>query len=132
MTRRLPSRRSNLLEEDTHVNVRQTRMLLTALGMVTLGAMEVYVPSVAESSDAAKIVVKDFTFNPTPLTVKAGSTVIWTNMDDEPHTVVSDTGVFKSGGMDTNESFSYKFDKPGTYHFTCSIHPRMVGTVVVQ
>jgi plastocyanin len=39
---------------------------------------------------------------------------------------------FKSGGIDTNESFSYKFDKPGTYHFTCSIHPRMVGTVVVQ
>jgi len=25
-----------------------------------------------------------------------------------------------------------KFDKPGTYHFTCSIHPRMVGTIVVQ
>ena len=114
------------------MNVRQTRMLLTALGMVTLGAMEVYVPSVAETSDPAKIVVKDFMFNPTPLTVKAGSTVTWTNMDDEPHTVVSDTGVFKSGGMDTNESFSYKFDKPGTYHFTCSIHPRMVGTVVVQ
>jgi plastocyanin len=107
-------------------------MLLTALGMVTLGAMEVYVPSVAETSDTAKIVVKDFMFNPTPLTVKAGSTVTWTNMDDEPHTVVSDTAVFKSGGMDTNESFSYKFDKPGTYHFACSIHPRMVGTIVVQ
>ena len=107
-------------------------MLLTALGMVTLGAMEVYLPSVAETSDTAKIIVKDFMFNPTPLTVKAGSTVTWTNMDDEPHTVVSDAGVFKSGGMDTNESFSYKFDKPGTYHFTCSIHPRMVGTIVVQ
>jgi len=34
--------------------------------------------------------------------------------------------------MDTNESFSFKFDKPGTYHYTCSIHPRMVGTIVVQ
>ena len=40
--------------------------------------------------------------------------------------------VLTAVGMDTNESFSYKFDKPGTYHFTCSIHPRMVGTVVVQ
>jgi plastocyanin len=37
-----------------------------------------------------------------------------------------------AGGMDTNESFSHKFDKPGTYHFTCSIHPRMIGTIVVQ
>ena len=100
--------------------------------MLILGAMEVYVPSVAETADATKIVVKDFMFVPTPLTVKAGATVTWTNMDDEPHTVVSDTGLFKSGGMDTNESFSFKFDKPGTYHFTCSIHPRMVGTIVVQ
>ena len=114
------------------MNIRRTRLLLTAVGMVILGGMQVYVPSAADTPGTTKIVVKDFMFNPTPLTVKAGSTVTWTNMDDEPHTVVSDTGVFKSGGMDTNESFSYKFDKPGTYHFTCSIHPRMVGTIIVK
>jgi plastocyanin len=114
------------------MNLRRTRCLLTAAGMVILGAMEAYVPSAADTPDPTKIAVKDFMFNPTTLTVKAGSTVTWTNMDDEPHTVVSDTGMFKSGGMDTNESFSFKFDKPGTYHFTCSIHPRMVGTIDVQ
>ena len=114
------------------MNIRRTQLLRTAVGMVILAAMEVYIPSVAESSDTTKIVVKDFMFNPTPLTVKAGATVTWTNMDDEPHSVVSDTGMFRSGGMDTNESFSFKFDKPGTYHFTCAIHPRMVGTIVVQ
>jgi plastocyanin len=54
------------------------------------------------------------------------------NLDDEPHTVASDTGLFRSGGLDTNETFSFKFDKPGTYHYTCSIHPKMVGTVLVQ
>jgi plastocyanin len=100
--------------------------------MVILAAMEVYIPSVADTPNPTKIVAKDFMFSPTPLTVKAGSTVTWTNLDDEPHTVVSDSGMFKSGGMDTNESFSFTFDKPGTYHFTCSIHPRMVGTIVVQ
>lgn len=114
------------------MNIRRTQMVLTGVGMLILGGMEMFLPSVAETTDTTKIVVKDFMFNPTPLMVKAGATVTWTNMDDEPHTVVSDTGVFKSGGMDTNESFSYKFEKPGTYHFTCSIHPRMVGTVVVQ
>jgi len=114
------------------VNIRRTQLVLTAVVALILGGMEMFLPSAAETSGTAKIVVKDFMFNPTPLTVKAGATVTWTNMDDEPHTVVSDTGTFKSGGMDTNESFSYKFDKPGTYHFTCSIHPRMVGTVVVQ
>jgi plastocyanin len=61
-----------------------------------------------------------------------GEQVTWLNKDDEPHTVVSDTGLFRSSAMDTNESFSFKFDKPGTYHFTCSIHPRMVGTIVVK
>jgi plastocyanin len=114
------------------VNIRRTQLVLAAVAALILGGMEMFLPSAAETSGTAKIVVKDFMFNPTPLTVKAGATVTWTNMDDEPHTVVSDTGTFKSGGMDTNESFSYKFDKPGTYHFTCSIHPRMVGTVVVQ
>ena len=91
------------------MNIRRTQMLLTAVGMVAIGAMEVYVPSVAQTADPTQIVVKDFMFSPTPLTIKVGSIVTWTNKDDEPHTVVSDTGVFKSGGMDTNESFSYKF-----------------------
>jgi plastocyanin len=107
-------------------------MLLTAVGVVIMGAMEMPVPSIADPADATKILVKDFTFSPTLMTVKAGSTVTWTNKDDEPHNVTSDTGLFRSGGMDTNDSFSFKFDKPGTYHITCSIHPRMVGTVVVQ
>jgi plastocyanin len=79
-----------------------------------------------------RIVVKDFMFNPNTLTIKAGSSVTWSNKDDEPHSVVSDAGLFRSGAMDTDESFTFKFDKPGTYHFTCSIHPRMVGTIVVQ
>jgi plastocyanin len=101
--------------------------LLAMLWMVALSA-----PAAGETPDSNRIVVKDFMFTPNALTIKAGSSVTWANLDDEPHTVVSDAGLFRSGAMDTNESFSFKFDKPGTYHFTCSIHPRMVGTIVVQ
>ena len=86
----------------------------------------------AEGAAPNSIEVKDFMFMPTTLTVNAGENVVWVNKDDEPHTVVSDTGMFRSSAMDTDESFSFKFDKPGTYHFTCSIHPRMVGTIVVK
>ena len=86
----------------------------------------------SEGAVQNSIEVKDFMFMPTTMTVNAGDQVTWVNKDDEPHTVVSDTGVFRSGAMDTNESYSFKFDKPGTYHFTCSIHPRMVGTIVVK
>jgi plastocyanin len=88
--------------------------------------------SVSEGAVPNSIEVKDFMFMPTTLTVTAGDKVTWVNRDDEPHTVVSDTGMFRSSAMDTGESFSFKFDKPGTYHFTCSIHPRMVGTIVVK
>ena len=91
-------------------------------------------PPVAAGADAAPpiVIARDFMFAPLTITIKAGSTVTWKNSDDEPHTVVSDAGVFRSGALDTNESFTFRFDKPGTYHYACSIHPRMVGTIVVQ
>jgi plastocyanin len=105
---------------------RRAAFYAAALWGITLGG-----PSLAATPDPNRIVVKNFMFVPNSLTVKAGSTVTWANLDDEPHSVVSDTGLFRSGAMDTNESFTFKFDKPGTYHFTCSIHPRMIGTIVV-
>jgi plastocyanin len=71
-------------------------------------------------------------FAPASLTIPAGATVTWTNKDEEPHTIVSESGLFRSGAVDTNESFSFKFEKPGTYHYACSIHPRMIGTIIVR
>ena len=109
------------------IMVRRSWLRLAGIAMLCLSA-----PSFAVSGEPAKIVIKDFMFTPMSLTVTAGSMVIWANKDDEPHTIVSDTGLFRSGALDTDESFSFKFDKPGTYHFTCSIHPRMVGLIVVQ
>ena len=86
----------------------------------------------APAGEANTIVLKDFHFSPMSLAVPAGATVIWKNLDGEPHTVVSDTGLFRSGGLDQNDSFTFKFDKPGTYKFICSIHPQMLGTIVVK
>ena len=86
----------------------------------------------ARAADSAQIQVRDFMFMPATLTVSAGAQVTWVNKDDEPHTVVSDSGVFRSPAMDTNEGFSFKFGKPGTYRFICSIHPYMAGSIIVQ
>jgi plastocyanin len=99
--------------------------VVALLWTITPGALA------AVSPGAAIVLAREFMFVPTSLTVSAGSTVSWTNKDDEPHTVVSDTALFRSGALDTDESFSFRFDKPGTYHYACSIHPRMVGTIVV-
>ena len=65
-------------------------------------------------------------------TVKAGTVVTWLNKDEEPHTIFSDAGLFRSGAVDTDGTFEFKFEKPGTYHYLCTIHPRMVGTIVVE
>ncbi len=111
------------------------RRLLSVSALVTvlLGSAMPNGTTAAESPAAPTIVMaRDFMFAPGALTVHAGATVTWTNMDDEPHTVVSDAGLFRSGALDTGESFSFKFDRPGTYRYVCSIHPRMVGTIVVQ
>jgi plastocyanin len=86
----------------------------------------------ASAMDANTIVMKNFDFTPMALTVAAGTTVTWRNMDEEPHTVVSPDGLFRSAALDSNETFAFKFTKAGTFKYVCSIHPRMVGTVTVK
>ena len=80
----------------------------------------------------AEVKIDNFSFGPTAITVKPGTTVTWINRDDIPHTVVSDDKLFKSKVLDTDEKFSYTFSKPGTYPYFCSVHPKMTGKVVVQ
>ncbi len=103
-----------------------------SIAIAVLGLAAAAGPKTVSASEEAKVLIKGFMYEPMSLTVKAGTTVTWVNMDDEPHTVVSDAGLFRSGGFDTNESFSYKFDKPGAYRVTCSLHPRMAATILVE
>jgi plastocyanin len=86
----------------------------------------------AAGEQTIEVSAKGFMFTPATITVKAGTTVTWVNLDEEPHTVFSDAGLFRSSALDTKERFSFKFDKAGTYHYLCTIHPRMLGTVVVE
>jgi len=89
--------------------------------------MYIYIPSVAENPDPTKkIVVKDFMFMPTPLTVKAGSTVIWRTWTMNRTRWSRHRAVpFRCHGYE--RELLVQVRRAGTYHFTCSIHPRMVG-----
>jgi plastocyanin len=78
------------------------------------------------------VVIKNFIFSPMALTVKAGETVTWKNLDGEPHTVVNDAGIFRSAALDQNDTYQFKFDKPGIYNVFCGIHPNMKETITVQ
>jgi plastocyanin len=76
--------------------------------------------------------IENFTFVPQRLTVKAGTTVTWTNADDIPHAVASTTKAFKSNVLDSNDKFSFTFSNAGVYEYFCSLHPHMTGTIVVE
>jgi plastocyanin len=110
----------------------KTGRLIALAGATALWLTLAGPASQAADTPANTIVVKSFMFSPTTIKVKAGTQVTWTNKDEEPHTVSNDEGMFRSAALDTDESFSFKFDKPGTYHYTCTIHPRMVGTITVE
>jgi plastocyanin len=88
--------------------------------------------SVVQAQESNAVVIKNFMFSPMSLTIKAGSTVTWKNLDGEPHTVVNDAGLFRSSALDQNDVYQFKFDKPGVYKIFCGIHPNMKETITVQ
>ena len=86
-------------------------------------------PAAAGHVDAT---IDNFAFNPASLRVKRGTTVVWTNNDDTPHTVTSDDGAFASPVLDTGQKFQFTFAKPGRFPFHCKLHPMMTAVVLVE
>ena len=81
--------------------------------------------------------IQNFAFNPQTITVSAGSTVTWTNLDSVQHQIAADSGQaaiadFSSPDMTQGSTYSYTFNTAGTWTYHCSIHPSMKGTVIVQ
>jgi plastocyanin len=110
-------------------------LIAAALGAATATALAaVVLPGRADNAAAGGVVsIDNFTFGPQTLTVKAGTTVTWTNKDDIPHGIASaNNGFAKSRALDTDDSYSFTFTTPGTYQYFCYIHPHMTGTIVVE
>ncbi len=87
----------------------------------------------AEETEEAEIVtvaMRDYKFDEQEITIKEGTTVIWTNYDSAPHTV--DGEGLDSGTISKGESWTYTFTTKGLYDYYCSYHPSMTGTVVVE
>jgi amicyanin len=86
-------------------------------------------PSAPVATEAVQI--KNFGFSPATITVSAGSTVVWTNKDSVQHDVTFDAGGIASSVLNNGDTFSHTFLTAGTYHYICTIHPFMRGTVIV-
>ena len=82
----------------------------------------------------SEVVIDNFSFSPKTFTVPVGATVTWTNHDSVPHVVTSapDDQFKKSPVLKTGQRFSNTFATAGTYSYSCSIHPRMTGKIVVK
>ncbi len=84
--------------------------------------------------DATAVSIKNYMFDPMVIKVKAGTSVTWTNKDSVQHNVVADTASSdapKGPLIGKGQTYSFKFNKAGTYSFHCMPHSYMHGTVIV-
>jgi amicyanin len=90
-------------------------------------------PVLAAANSPNQIEIHEYLYNPATFKVAVGTKVTWINRDDIPHTIVESAvnKTFRSGALDTNDTYSFTFTKPGTYKYFCTLHPQMVGTIVV-
>jgi plastocyanin len=87
------------------------------------------------SGDAVQVVARDTQFVPRAITVPAGGSITWTNEDPIAHNVTKESGPgpdFASDTMMKGDTFTQKFDTPGTIDYVCTIHPQQTGTITVE
>lgn len=94
-----------------------------------------YTPNSGDIKQTNKVTISNYAFLPADIKVRVGTTVTWTNLDITGHTVTEDDG--QAGGPSSemiaqNQSYSFKFTKPGLFHYHDSLGPQVSGTVTVQ
>lgn len=114
------------------MSVFKSHFLSLALALSLPGAGVITAASSIEGRKTATVEIKNFAFVPAVLNVTAGDTVTWTNLDEDPHTVVANDKSFRSRALDTGERDSFVFEAPGEYGYYCSLHPHMTAKVIVK
>jgi plastocyanin len=101
-------------------------------GLALLAAWTIPHAAIAQPAKAQAVLIRVFAFTPQVLTVAPGTTVTWTNADEDPHTVTASDKSFHSAALDAGDRFSFTFTKPGIFPYFCSLHPQMTGKVIVK
>ena len=107
-------------------------------GPLNVGGCNVQLPP--ESFGSTIVIIRDFTFNPSQVTVKAGARVTWVNCGpagSDSHTSTSDGPSSGSAGwasqlMEPGATFTHQFNSAGSFSYHCEPHPNMTGTVTVN
>ena len=109
-----------------------SKMLLIAAALAAAPGVALAADAVTTATEPTVVEVHNMKFSPATLTVSAGTKVTWVNEDTTPHTVTDKGKVFRSAALDTKDSFSYTFASPGEFTYFCTIHPMMIGKIIVK
>ncbi len=109
-----------------------TKILVFATALAAAPAAAFAGEATPVAAEPATVEIHNMKFNPVTLTIAAGTKVTWVNEDSSPHPVMDKGKVFHSAALDTKDSFSYTFATPGEFTYFCTIHPMMVGKIVVM
>ncbi len=114
-----------------HILIRRAALAAASFALMCGLTLAMSGPAIG-GPDAVQVTIKNFDFQPMAVTVPVGGTVTWKNLDGEPHTVTSIGGVFRSEALDEDDTYTFRFAKPGVYQYICTIHPKMRATVTVK
>lgn len=106
---------------------------MTRTWMRALGAAAALVLSTALSAaEPVTIDIAKFAFGPKEITVAPGTTVVWINHDETPHTISATDHSFVSKALDTDDRYEHTFADEGDIPYFCTVHPFMTGVVHVR
>jgi len=99
--------------------------------LLIVTAVFIFAGCTQQTNDENTVSIDNLSYNPSSLTITVGETVTWSNDDALDHTVTSED-MFDSGLLSSGDTFEYTFDEAGTFDYTCTIHPSMQGTIIVE
>ena len=79
-----------------------------------------------------QIVIENFAFVPSEITIAVGTKITWINKDEAPHTATSTDKKFNTGGLDTDDKYSFVFNEKGEFPYFCALHPHMKANITVK
>jgi plastocyanin len=117
----------------TKINKSRRIMIINALLLILSFTMWGCSKSGSSATPGAnEVFIQGMAFTPGSITVAANTTITWTNKDGVSHTVTSNTGLFDSGTINPNGTWSHLFATSGTFPYHCTIHPNMTATVIIN
>jgi plastocyanin len=101
---------------------------ITRVLAIALLASAVRLPA----AEPVTVDISTFAFAPKEISVTPGTTVVWVNHDETPHTVAASDHAFVSKALDTDDRYEHTFADEGDVAYFCTVHPFMTGVVHVR